>query len=511
MFMRTPDYTTKSLQLRNARYQKKQDQEYLKMISKLTSSEHYQPKQQQIKQSAEMPPGISSYNPQLKIEESSPHYFKGNTNLPKLLTVATLGILFFPAAAALKIKDFDRSKSDDAHRIFKTETLRFDSEVSPEIARGKDRDKISHSVSGRSSSSQSRSEQASTQALSPQQQAKRDFIQNELSSRLDSSSKAKNWYRENLSQKIEKNLKSLKKAIKRLANDDEIYCKLKSIFENPTFKFVICAEDELGRTTPAIYNPPSNTIRLKITALKSSALLSVLRHEIHHAFVRFQNIKMNRLFYMADTEKWQYSSLPCEPSGKTVDCQILDFINPGFKRIEGLLKILDEGPSNAAEKELLNRYLNASKNYKSVALEATLSESKIKALQAKGLIDESLEIIDPMGELFEAGQETNGIKRYIISIERRNGQYIAKSLTTSEKSWPHKQTVLKAPLLDVACYCSAYKDENPADKIKEHDAVIHQYLEPYPELYDLLFPGLREFHQQRSDESYQQCINGLRA
>lgn len=291
-------------------------------------------------------------------------------------------------------------------------------------------------------------------------------------------------------------------ALLNLSKKKNIACKINSLFEkaNTNFKLYVGHDDE-GSGEPGSYNPELNFVILKSSSVRSPVFEGMLNHELHHAFVCYQNIARERVFYLQDRETGLYQKgpapIPCEagfPKGQ-FDCSEFKAVwARGYQKIHKIMAILERYKDDnyfhtdlsKNDEVLLDNYLKVIGSYKPLLSEMLIPESKAKEFYA----------FDPTGKNILIRYE-NGVEQHISEIKKQADNYIAYIFTSVHENM--------RPLTDLLDMINRYKDKEKDLQILERDAVIHQLYERTPELMEFLFEGINRFHQKRSAKSYQDC------
>lgn len=90
----------------------------------------------------------------------------------------------------------------------------------------------------------------------------------------------------------------------------------------------------------------------------------------------------------------------------------------------------------------------------------------------------------------------------IFDIEQHAGKYFFKIQTCDNKGDP------RVALRDlIFLYEKTIKvHDDSTTRTLELDAVFHQVLEAYPNLFNFIFKGLHDYHLDRSHVSYRKCM-----
>jgi hypothetical protein len=302
----------------------------------------------------------------------------------------------------------------------------------------------------------------------------------------------------------------IKEAILDIAKTRENYCKLVSILENNNigfkFKVVLKFPIEIDKNliVPAVYDTGSNEIMIKFSAITGSNLSSFLTHEIHHAFTTYQNRKLI-IFPFKNLNEPAYLASPCvadKINPKLANCdEVINLQEEGLKKVDYLLTILNKNRSKltSTEKTILADYLRVIKNYQPALSETEVDEKLIEEAIALGRMDNQLRFTSPIGCL---RIRVDDLVYYAYRVSYQGGKFIAT------KGSCLKDESEKAPLMDLKNQLDSYYRRNISDSMRtlEIDAVIFQILSHTPELLDFLFLKLREYHQQRSDETFGRCV-----
>lgn len=285
---------------------------------------------------------------------------------------------------------------------------------------------------------------------------KTKFSDQEILNRIVLSEKTLSHY--SSKETLVKDLEQLKELIQELSEkDNAIYCKLVTCFADPDFHFQLCSESELGgERIHGSFSLSSKTLMISYKHIYDAHIESIVYHELHHALMFFQNQPIP-------------SALPClfsTPQGRLkpnadvhtntlaididTDCytikQLQDF---GINRIKNLLELLDEESQSGSDN--LNKNIQ---KYKELVTD-------YKPLKLR-----------PSSEETDSG---TALRDFLYSYEHIVSKY--------EKG-----------------------EYGISRMIMEIDATIHHTFEAYPKLFKFLFPRLEEYHLNRSDNAFQQCM-----
>ena len=293
----------------------------------------------------------------------------------------------------------------------------------------------------------------------------------------------------------------IKDALMNLMMKKNIACKINSLFEkeNANFRLYIGHDDEMSY--PGAYNTTMNFIILKGSSLRNPGVESLINHELHHAFVCYQNIQRKRVLYLQDRETKLYQEgpvpIPCEagfPKGQ-FDCNEFKTVwSRGYQKIHKIMSILERYDDDnyfynflsKNDKVLLDSYLALIENYDPVYIELIIPSSANREMESTYHTYKDIVFTDE-----------DGVERQIREIKKHGDSYIAYVFTSLQ--------VNARPLTDLLNMIERYKDKEEDVQIIERDAVIHQLYELTPELMEFLFEGINKFHQKRSSHSYQIC------
>ena len=295
-----------------------------------------------------------------------------------------------------------------------------------------------------------------------------------------------------------------------VAPDRYLFCELQSVLRD-NFKIELCADDEVPRASISIYayfHRMTNKIVVPLSKLTEDVggmLRDVFRHEVHHAKVNSDNRGLGYRFFDPQG-KADPNSTPCPPKSMSqlptlLDCT--DINNIQSNGLDHIGKIPGLYQKDSLKNSDMKKYIEIMRQlpYKSNLVHTPVSESNIKELISKKIIAENLEVLNKKQYIGISDQEVDFL-RYGQAFYRKGDQFF--SITRSHKM----KDALIAPLLDLEYMLKSYKKIPVADKIKEYDAVIMQVFGPYPELMQLFFPDYHSYHEQRSEEAYQQCVAG---
>lgn len=319
-----------------------------------------------------------------------------------------------------------------------------------------------------------------------------------LQKRISSSQKLRIYYGKHR-KVFKKDKMRLVEIIEDLANDKVINCKLKTLLQDKKFKFQLSSMEEIN--VQGRFDQSNKVIMIARECLYSNIRLisSILRHEIHHAHVFYGNLNNKREIIFESKTKPEPSTIPCTffpDIPKAVDCKQIDkILDLGIKKSEKLLRMLD-GVDTPSEE--MDTYLKLIKNYKPLIIEAKVQKSEVQSLKNKGIINEQLEFINP-GSLID---RRAGFVAPIIGIRSLGDKYFYQLRTCDDDNDP------RAALRDLIFLRTAAleKHQDPIIRILELDATYHQVLEGYSELFEFIFEGLVDYHLQRSDNTYRQCM-----
>jgi hypothetical protein len=301
------------------------------------------------------------------------------------------------------------------------------------------------------------------------------------------------------------------KSLQDLASKNQrMNCKLQTVFnDNPDLKIRLTTREDpeatAKETIRGMFKYHLNTIMLYVTDIYDTAFSSYLYHEIHHAFVNYENRKNKYLFFTNDKRIWTPMALPCfNNKDGSANCEMISkVLNHGLQNIEALLSFFNH-PTASLNKEQASykqQYLRLIKNnYKPLCMRDRIEASLIAEIKRQKLVDNDFNIITKSGYIRRTDPDLNIKHLYIYKLESINNE-IYGLYGASNPEEPDK-----APLMDLLYVIERYKNIEQDKKIMEYDAIIHQLYEEYPDLLDHLFPGFNQFHFQRAGNVYQQCM-----
>ena len=255
-----------------------------------------------------------------------------------------------------------------------------------------------------------------------------DALITELKAKIKHTQQAEIGYKQDKRFSLEKGNKLLIDALRNLAKERAVFCKLKFTLENG-LTFVYGDKTELDkqlRHMEAVYLAETKRIFIPITTFidNTASLEQTLRHELHHAFVNLQNFKQLRFLRNGKTSA---ANTPCQPfpylpaDVDVVDCTDIDaIIQKGLTRAKHLLDLLAQ--QKTTEKKIMRDYLEAFKNYKPHYIYYSVSVDFIKDALRMGVINKQLEIIKK--DVITFADEKNNID--FFAIEHKDGFYWVK-------------------------------------------------------------------------------------
>ncbi len=293
-------------------------------------------------------------------------------------------------------------------------------------------------------------------------------------------------------------------------NETGMGCKLRSILSDKTFKIQFCTPSELLENAPknvrdkggsinGEFFSKTNTLKFPLGFANNSQNRKLLRHELHHAWVRRQNKIANR-FYDSSVKAWL--SIPFGNKNGDVK-ELLEFskiMTRGHRRVKRLLTIVNKSPRSKIEEKQVVKLRQLTKGYIYEALKMPVNQAQIDRWIEKGKLNKDLTLTKGFIEVtFNAGNLPVYFERFRRIPGANSFEGIIHTVNMEPKSSIERVKALLNDLNISYAFCETAFGRFRVTAELEKDAYIHQVLGPYPELLDFIIPGLRQHHESRSE------------
>lgn len=241
--------------------------------------------------------------------------------------------------------------------------------------------------------------------------------------------------------------------------------------------------------------------------------LRIVQHEIHHGFISNQNRLFKRNHY--DPVK---DIAALDPFDTQQELQKwAESLAEGCKNINSLVWLLNQSPSklNSKQHALLEKFKMAAANYVPY-IHSDLFRSKIilDKWAHEGYLDKNYQVKNSGFFAFVEYALTSSAdsavppavaRKFMISSKKMELGYTLQSRSVADES-----DTARAALLDgVIKIKEALSGQltGGGNMYAEADAYIHELYEPYPDLFNLLFGKLQQYHLDHSSDEYKACFN----
>ncbi len=314
------------------------------------------------------------------------------------------------------------------------------------------------------------------------------------------SKKAKKIYKKDKSLWTQ-NRKFLEDNLEALKNEPLNKCKMLSLLERPnSIRFFSPTEmsyfsGSQRKLTIGQYDAVSSEFKF-LTNLKSlSALFRTnKKHELHHGFIAGENKEAKRA-----------NGTPYPFLHQRQLNEIKKAFSYGKIRVDNLLVLLDNSNTNHPDIIKLKKF---SINYEPAPIEYFHDLDAVELLIKKGYLNKQLNILNKFTIESNNSENPYGLNLFIkkiIKLSDLDQQYLF--IYNSVKD---PQEKMRAVLYDSLIFSkkaeSVYGQESEHKQVMEKDAYINEHLSSYPQLFQLLYPELYQYHLQFSNQVYRDCV-----
>lgn len=229
------------------------------------------------------------------------------------------------------------------------------------------------------------------------------------------------------------------------------------------------------------------------------------KHEVHHGYMRRQNELTGRN-YGPQYRQFFHIAKPCGkyfPDLTGCD-ELLKIFRDGAKQAEKLLELMSKDKTllSEAEGSLVTKYESLVKGYKPNRHKSPMPPDEIESMLKAGTLDKNYKILTKDGKPAALPSTIiPGVNCFGVKIKKTSEEYLAVVQSVKDNHDP------KAALLDLIAFDKLTDWAHTGTLVDEKDAYYHQLFEDYPDLMDFLFPGLKQYHDNRSSPLYHQCLH----
>ncbi len=298
-----------------------------------------------------------------------------------------------------------------------------------------------------------------------------------------------------------KNRKFLKDHLENLKDEPLNQCKMLSLagqlnairfFTPSEWSYSIGSEEML---TLGQYDYVNNELKLSTNLISSPDFFNTkTRHELHHGHIAAQHQKAKR----ADGKAFPFSN-------KMQLNEIKKAFSNGENRVNKLLLLLDNSNFNHPDVIRLNKF---SINYKPSIIDFCFKLNYVELLINKGYIDKQLNILRPVTLDPSNSNNPYGLKLFLKKITKLtdSGQLYLFVCNSVENPQEKMRAVLYDSLYFLRKTEHLYGHAHEYIQVMEKDAHINEQLSHYPQLFQLLYHELYQYHLQFGDQAYRDCV-----
>lgn len=294
---------------------------------------------------------------------------------------------------------------------------------------------------------------------------------------------------------FENDKKALTEIIQQVKKNKDTECRIKAVTKNPDFKITFIHESEaFMKDVRAEYNVERNEASFIMNTKVDEKNKRFFLHEVSgHAFVasqnKVENINMKGIPYQTPEEKKQFQHS----------------IDIALERIKQDLSLFDKKIVllTKEEKMRVDQMNKLASDYKATHIQTiSVSKSELgKAIKNKDRLNQDIIMLSPLkirgGEI---PLYHHGYKK--ITDEKYEGIVTVDDGVSARG---------KVALLDMYWLLTVHVPENnyPLKQIHdaEKDAYAQELIQLYPKIFDPIFAELKEYHFNRGDEEYKNCMN----
>jgi hypothetical protein len=300
------------------------------------------------------------------------------------------------------------------------------------------------------------------------------------------------------SKEYEKDVSSTTKMLSQLAEQAIVYCKLDSILQDPRFHMQFVTENDLPPRVDMLFRAGINSIFMSTPVNDTPDTRRVLQNGIHHAFISRQNLVTRRNF---DPELEAGSIVPVatENDYKFWAGAVYQAL-ARIKKIESMLKMSNLARQRLSEtdRDLLYQFKKAAKAYQPYNhVSERVNDASLMRL---GVLDQNKQL-KPGGHTMHKKYKFNDIE---MNVPMHTYEVNERSMSIRSVVDPAD---VHAALYDaIVLIGHTFQGNKGPNLYAEADAYLHEAYEPFPELFNLLFPELQQYHASLTTSEYKACI-----
>lgn len=285
----------------------------------------------------------------------------------------------------------------------------------------------------------------------------------------------------------------IKGLMQTISKQPVVECKLDHLKKNDKRTGITLSTPKDLLYATAAASSLSMQIKLRANTTNDVSNLGTVRHELHHLFVSSTNKK--KLINFSPSHQAS-TAVPYDEQNDAENSAWSIALMSGVDRLNNFMLNFESGVVDPQLTEAAQDYIPYEYVTKMKKSEFQRRKSLLKMVNPDLTLNEEY---TKFIKEFELGLESYQIPFKYISVTIEDNLYAFNYMVDIDKK-------ALAAIADAYILVTECMNNDRGNPFIEVDAYLHELFEPHTELFDLIFPELRQYHLNRASDDFKNCL-----